>query len=294
MANFDPFEPFQDVRKAAFGQRKPLEGVLDAFDEEQKNKRELGLYNKKQEGDLQRSLQLERGKKQIDTEAQTELLGKLGVGGSSSGFMPESYKVGDVTYKNPEYSGRISESRNQAFVNRKKMMGAGAESGRIALAKESIKNIGDIRKILFPDGTPESFKRGVAAESNIFGGFSQPAQDVFRKAGASVSGRQLIQTGVAARPEETELLRKQFISNFKSNPAAAMSALKELEDFYTDYLNTADPSALFRGDGGSEPGISGMETDRDQIEEALMSGEYDSETIENMKRDFLQEYGVEF
>lgn len=128
---------------------------------------------------------------------------------------------------------------------------AEAAVGKVALAKESLRNIDDVIKRLFPDGTPKSFKRTTAFASNIPGGmlpilpqrgWGEAEQDVFRKMGASLSARQLIQTGVAARPEETNRLIAQFTPSFGSNPEAALRGLQELKQFYEEYLNTAEPA----------------------------------------------------
>lgn len=133
-----------------------------------------------------------------------------------------------------------------------------SESGKVALANESIKNIGDIKRILFPTGKANSFKRTTAFASNLPGGswpmlpsrgWGKAEQDVFRKMGASLAGRQLIQTGVAARPEETQKLISEFAPSLGSNPEAALAGLNELEVFYKDYLNTLKT----RGTSNTEP-----------------------------------------
>ena len=139
--------------------------------------------------------------------------------------------------------------------------GPGADSGRVALATESIKNIKDIKKILFPDGTAESFKRTTAFASNLpmgslpifpSRGWGKSEQEVFRKMGAALSGRQLIQTGVAARPEETQRLISQFAPSLGSNPEAAFNALTELEAFYNDYLQRTDPERRLGSNYGQQ------------------------------------------
>ena len=121
------------------------------------------------------------------------------------------------------------------------------KAGLASLAKESIKNIQDVKEILFPDGTAKSFKRTTAFAANLPGGslpilpsrgWGKSEQEVFRKMGSALSGRQLIQTGVAARPEETQKLVSQFSPSGGSNPEAALNGLNELEDFYKNYLNT--------------------------------------------------------
>jgi len=120
------------------------------------------------------------------------------------------------------------------------------------LAKESIQNIQDIKKILFPTGKARPFKRTTAFASNLpecslpilpSRGWDKAEQDVFRKMGAALSGRQLIQTGVAARPEETQKLISQFAPSVGSNPEAALAGLNELENFkdIEIWVNTACP-----------------------------------------------------
>ena len=261
-------EGFERGVKIGGTRRRFGQGVFDAFDEEQKLQREVGGTKLKKQAEM-------------DVEKQA-------LEGLPSGFVPESYKLGSTTFKNPAYVQSLNQSRTGAFLQRRAAIGAGAESGRLQLAKESINNIRDIRNILFPEGTPDSFRRGVAAESNIFGGFSQPAQDVFRKAGASVAGRQLIQTGVAARPEEVEALRRQFIANFKSNPSSAFNALKELEDFYGGYLGIADPSGLFHQQGKSGFQKTGnAEADYDSYVESLINqGMDENEALEQADQEF--------
>lgn len=162
----------------------------------------------------------------------------------------------------------VNPARESQSLREKEIIKGPAESavGKIALANESLKNLEDIKKILFPTGKANSFKRELAFRSNM-PGISLPvlgrltpqvspdnpldptddtksmqAQDLFRKMGASLSGRQLIQTGVAARPEETQKLVGQFAPGLFSNPDSSFRGLDELKDFYRDYLNNAEPS----------------------------------------------------
>lgn len=140
--------------------------------------------------------------------------------------------------------------------------------GKIALARESLKNLGDIENKLYPNG---NLNRELALRSNM-PGVSLPflgrltpqvspdnpidptddtkagtAQDIFREMSSALSGRQLIQTGVAARPEETAKLVAQFAPGVFSNSDSSKRGLHQLKDFYGDYLNTADPSQRLSG-----------------------------------------------
>jgi len=189
----------------------------------------------------------EEAKAKTEAEKSTiqEIIGKSGE--TKGGFQPTKFQYGGVTFENPE-----------AALEQKKQekLGEGiptSEAGKFSLAEESIRNIQDIKKTLFPDGTPASFKRTTAFASNLPGGslpvlasrgWGKAEQDVFRKMGAALSGRQLIQTGVAARPEETQKLISQFAPSVGSNPEAALAGLNELEDFYKSYMGNVRNKGL--------------------------------------------------
>lgn len=191
----------------------------------------------------------------------SNLSGTSGLGVTGASIDPAT---GDIKYT----VGETPEAKDKReLLNKEKeegIKGVGNEAaGKVALAKESLQNLDDVIATLFPDGTPKSFNREIATSANppkILGmGFqTRPdnpldksddaivgkSQDVFRKIGASLSGRQLIQTGVAARPEETSKLIAQFAPNIGSNPEAAMKGLKELRGFYEQYLKEIDPKGL--------------------------------------------------
>ncbi len=114
-----------------------------------------------------------------------------------------------------------------------------ADVGRDVLAEESIVGIKTVRKLLFPKDTVKSFKRGAALKSKIpligAAPFSFEGQEIRRLMRTAIAGRQLIQTGVAARPDEVELLVDNFIAGATSNPRSAYNALNQLETFYKNY-----------------------------------------------------------
>lgn len=191
------------------------------------------------------------------SEAETKQIEAFMRGGTEtlSGFRPKSISIGGVTYEKKPTPEDIEEELN-LLKEKEIIQGVSGEvGGRIALAKESIKNIQDVKNILFPTGKSESFKRRIAFGSNLPGGtlpilaqrgWRQEEQDVFRKMGAALSGRQLIQTGVAARPEETAKLVAQFAPSVGSNPQAALNGLNELEEFYKSYLKQTLPEERFK------------------------------------------------
>lgn len=115
-----------------------------------------------------------------------------------------------------------------------------ADYGRFALSNESIKNLEDVDKILFPSGDTKSFRRDIAGASNlpIIGGpapFNEDAQKVYRKLGSALAARQLIQTGVAANEGERKQLANQFLANYGSDPKSFREGINQLGSFYKDY-----------------------------------------------------------
>ena len=289
----NPLDSFESAYNVASKGRKPLQGVMDAFDEEQKNKRELSLYNQKQEGDLGRSLSLEHGKKKIETEADTAMLEKLGMGGQGSGgFMPESYKVGNVTYKNPEYSGKLTSSRNKGFLDRKRMMGAGAQSSPINAAMQAAESSRRARKILFPDDTPQSFRADIAASKNMIGRatLSKDAQNVTREYGIALDLYNRQVTGAAFNDKEFQRRVNQFKLNLLSNPDAAYDSLKRLEELNEDYLKIADPEGLFHQIQDSQDNQSSdIESIRQQALDAINKGAPKDKVSERFRQKTGQE-----
>src|SRR3990167_255228 len=153
--------------------------------------------------DLGRQKQLEQSKYDIGLPLEME---KLGV---------QKSKVKAAT----DIAGQRAQER-KAKIGQV----AGAQTGIYTLAQEALRNVGDVRKVLFPKGTPESFNRMAAIKSNVPGSdipligraipdvapFSQEGQDVYRQIGEALAAKQLIKTGVAARIDETRSMAKRF------------------------------------------------------------------------------------
>lgn len=130
------------------------------------------------------------------------------------------------------------------------------KAGLATLANEAVGNIQKARATLFPGGNANSFDRAAAASATLpmtgkpLPG-SQKGQDLYRWMTAALAARQLIQTGVAARPEETDRLMSAFAANLYSNPQAAYDALAELESFYNNYQGVLTSKQL----PGNQSGI---------------------------------------
>jgi len=121
----------------------------------------------------------------------------------------------------------------------RKLTISGDKAGLYTLANESIGNVQDVKKLLFPDGTPNSFRRDLALRAQLGKNKLAPndkeGQRIFRKLSTALSARQLIQTGVAAREDETKMLYNQFYGGVLSNPEALFEGLDQLGNFYDNY-----------------------------------------------------------
>ena len=204
------------------------------------------------------ALEFEREKAKAQMPTPEELQGLFGappqpqgIAAPSPAARVKSYTKGGVTYERLP-----SEEEEKATLRRQAKAGTvpPAQIGLYTLAGESIGNIVKVKKILFPQGV-QSFRRDVALKSKIpfFGAapIDKEAQRIFRMMGSSLSGRQLIQTGVAARPEETKSLSQQFMASALSDPEAAYEGLTQLEDFYKSYRRTLKTRGL-EGSEGNE------------------------------------------
>lgn len=114
-----------------------------------------------------------------------------------------------------------------------------SETGKFTLANESIGSLKKVKDIIFPNGNIKNFNRGTLTKASLaskgLAAWDKDSQNVARWLTTAISARQLIQTGVAARPEETQLLVQQFLGGALSDPSAAMEGFNQLEKFYKDY-----------------------------------------------------------
>lgn len=282
---FNPMDFFEAGGKLGKSSKSPFaygaENVMDQFKSDRqlqsKVAAEGGLENYKQQ--LQTKYEPERKQKELEAEygfkrqLSSDMLSKLGISGGTTSGGNSGYIVDSIDPLTGDFKLKNVGAEQQVKRNESIQKGAGPEAGKIALAQESIKNIQDMRKILFPSGTPESFDRNAAMKSNmpLIGGampFDEQGQTLQRKGGASLAARQLIQTGVAARPEETKNLYKQFMANAFSNPKAAHAALDELEKFYNSYLGTTDPTNMFHGQARADVATDASSTAADPSDPA--------------------------
>ena len=149
----------------------------------------------------------------------------------------------------------LMEERNKGIVEReiekKTRMGMQPDAaGRLQSSLEGIRASRNMRDILFPDGTPDSFQRQTAYKKSPFP-FSKPipnseeARNLYRRAGQAIAGKLLVQSGVQTRESEYERLGEQHIANVFSHPNEGFDAINELEDFYSGFVKNVDPSGMF-------------------------------------------------
>ena len=246
-----PFDPISGYKSAADIMSKF--NISDPYEEERKSRSELNTYRQKKDIDAQ-----------YDREQQNALMLAIQAqSGVPGGMTLKQYTSGGATWANPQYSDEMNDQRVQSAIGKKTAMGAGAESGKMALAEESIQGIRDARNLLFPEGTPESFKRNTAIKSNFFGKavpLSYEGQTINRRLGEALSAKLLIKTGVAESPGQAQALADRFLSGAFSDPRSALEALQELETFYGTYLGNVDPSGMFHQQGTeiTQPATSGQ------------------------------------
>lgn len=218
--------------------------------------------------------------------AQAEMLNKVMSGGfnfggqgqnapaSSSGEVvpmqgayPESMDLGMFKMKFPKPAGIAqSEIANKIAENKavEAQKGLPIETGgKLAMVKQAQTDIQDVRKMLFPDGTPNSFSRGRAFLSNLPGSrghlwsglipqampFSEMGQKIYSRLQNAVAAKLRVETGAQANPSEVENILQRFGITSASNPKAAWDALDRLEQFMNTTINITDPSGRFKAAG---------------------------------------------
>uniref|UniRef100_A0A6M3M1G0 Uncharacterized protein n=1 Tax=viral metagenome TaxID=1070528 RepID=A0A6M3M1G0_9ZZZZ len=145
------------------------------------------------------------------------------------------------------------------------------QAGRYVLAKTAIDDIESAKKILFPTGKPESFRRDLAALSDMpfIGGaapFSKEGQLLYSRLKSSVAAKVLLGTGVAARPEEVEAQIKSYVANWKTHPEAAIDEFDRLIKFYKDYLQLAEKKRIDKTEPKQEKSIKNVENVRSKYD----------------------------
>lgn len=241
----------------------------------------LDQFNKGIESDreINKTLAVDKAKKRNELQMEEESARRVfGNSGGTGDFTPSEFKIGSVTYKNPKYTEDLKKLQTEAMLERelakRSNVGAGAQSTPINAAVQSAKSARKAKQILFPDGTPKSFRADIATMKSPFLGrptLSKDAQNLAREYGIALDLYNRQVTGAAFNQDEFNRRMDQFRVNLLSNPEAAFDSLSRLEELSTDYLKIADPSGLYTGDTNREDTAEDASTTSNQPnEEALV------------------------
>lgn len=142
-------------------------------------------------------------------------------------------------------------------VQEKKSAGIAMETGgKVVMATQAIKDLQDARKMLFPDGTINSYDRKLAGKSNIplVGAWPNDAksQMLYSRMQNAVAAKLRIETGAQANPSEVKNIMNRFGISLVTAPEAAMDFLNRLEGFMSDTIKITEPGAQDKKEGNSQ------------------------------------------
>ena len=274
---FDPIRGYKAGKEVAKDS-----GILDAFGASEEERK------------FQRQLQLETHKASLKRQGGDEDVGVYS-------FSPYENKLQEVARVRKGSIVRNEQptldDRNQAAINKKEALGAGAQSGGINAAIQAKKSSDKALSILFPDKTPGSFRRDIAAKKGLLGSttLSEEGQNLKREYGIALDMFNKQVTGLAFSDKEYQNRLNQFQVDLLSNPAAAYESIKKLGDMSTDYLKIADPSGMYYQQGSEieqsassgQPPVSDKNSRKQQYAQALAQ-------YPGKKTSILQKYKDEF
>lgn len=207
----------------------------------------------------------------VDTPTTT--VGDIAGGQFGRGDKAPSQFIDDFEYVTDKDTGVVTKVPkrvpNPAFKEyEERGKGLSIETGgKLAMVQQAKQDIGEVRTMLFPDGTPKSFKRGLATMSNLPGSraplvgaiipqampFHESGQKIYSRLQNAVAAKLRVETGAQANPSEVENILARFGVTGASSPEAAWDALNRLEDFMDKTITVTDPKGRF---GGSKKSLS--------------------------------------
>lgn len=244
-----------------------LMGLAQGFSQQQQAKRDWEMEQKKEMWKEQMKGKMERENMLANLEAYKKASGETGLEPSFKGGKFGFESVSPYEQRKRELDLAESERKAQEATPEGQQRKAEMEKkglpietgGKLAMVKQAKQDIQDVRGLLFPQGTPESFSRGRAFLSNIPGSrghvwsglipqampFSEMGQKIYSRLQNAVAAKLRVETGAQANPSEVENILQRFGVTSASNPKAAWDALQRLENFMDETISITDPRGLF-------------------------------------------------
>ena len=293
-----------DITRGLKAGRALAQSVSSPYEEERKTQRELQLYGQKKAIDAQ-------------YEQQNPLLQAMmsGQGGSVGGFRPTKFTMGGVTYENPE----AEAAQKLQFEGRKGLDEYISQADKALVALDKVENyaskLGDFKTGFWNQAGARS-KYAIdkfSQDPNVAGYAGVVSQELIPLARNLAEEKGPITDPDVARIElglgnaTAPLATKKLLLNELRNKVREALRIKSqvanitpemFASNYPDLNQRAFGNPLQQAaynQGNQQPSYGNVQnTDRQQIQQAIASGEYSREVIESMKRDFQSEYGEVF
>lgn len=151
------------------------------------------------------------------------------------------------------------DSVNASGPTFKSLSGLSSEGGgRFGLTSSGVRQIGQAKQILFPDGTPKSFRRDLAGrmQGSAWGATigSRDAQDLEFLLGRAIAAQTRAETGAAMPESEVKKAVRDFIANAAADPDSAYLRMDELEKTLISSQTAMDPSGRMAKAVGQQVG----------------------------------------
>lgn len=210
--------------------------------------------------------------RQSQIDILSKLLGQMKSSGSSNGvnvfaFDPATRSVQPAsggqnlprgsrvipTRIGSEEAERTAAARTRGAQSEKGL--AGESAGKLINLQTAFDDLQEAKNILFPDGTPTSQRTDLLQRlgtplqvGSLVGGEKSDrtdAQKVISRIQNAIAAKLLVQTGVAARPDEIRRLMAQFQPLARLTDEANFDRMNRLEEFLRSGAQVIDPTGRF-------------------------------------------------
>jgi hypothetical protein len=132
---------------------------------------------------------------------------------------------------------------------------SGESAGKLINLETAFTDMQEARDLVFPDGTPASQRTDLLRRlgtplqvGSLMGGKKSDltdAQKIISRIDNAIAAKLLVQTGVAARPDEIQALRSQFQPLARLTNEANFDRMNRLERFLRSGTEVIDPKRRF-------------------------------------------------